>query len=58
MQFLAKEVTQCYKMNKMTVKIIIVQRKKFTGPLLSVETADKVVDYKEECKFLRVLIDR
>ena len=63
MQVLAKEVTQWCRINKMTVntkktEAMIVQSRKFIGPLLPVEIADNVVDYKEECKLLGVFIDR
>ena len=37
---------------------MIVQSTKFISPLLLVEIADKVVDYKEECKLLGVFIGR
>eukprot|EP00112_Aurelia_sp_Birch-Aquarium-sp1_P007570 Seg1826.2 transcript_id=Seg1826.2/GoldUCD/mRNA.D3Y31 product="hypothetical protein" protein_id=Seg1826.2/GoldUCD/D3Y31 len=62
MQVLPEEVTQWCRVNKMTVNVkktetMIIQSKKFIGPLLSVEIADKVVDYKEECKLLGVFID-
>ena len=63
MQVLAKEVTQWCRIKKMTVntkktEAMIVQSRKFIGPLLPVEIADDVVDYKEECKLLGVFIDR
>ena len=63
MQVVAKEVTQWCRRNKMTVNIkkteaMIIQSKKFIGPLLPVEIADTVVDYKEECKLLGVFVDR
>ena len=63
MQVLAKEVMQWCRMNKMTVNIkkseaMIVERRKFIGPLLAVEISDKVVDFKEEYKLFGVFIDR
>ena len=44
--------------NTKKTEAMIVQSRKFIGPLLPVEIADNVVDYKEECKLLGVFIDR
>ena len=54
---------QWCRMNKTTVNIkkteaMMVQSRKFIGPLLPVEITDKVVDHKEECKLLGLFIDR
>ena len=51
------------KIHKMIVnttkrEAMIIQSRKLIGPLLPVEIADKVVDYKAECKLLGVFIDR
>ena len=62
LNLLAREINTWCRESKMTInskktESMVINRKRFTGPLLPISIGDNVIEYKENGKILGVYID-